>query len=312
LFGLWKDSLACYNQPVPHKVNPSQSIGPFPLSRLNLLWGLLAVLVWAGEQIYHSQQGTPFSMPVFGKGLLLLLEATAIYYFSARFFLKEFWFLGLFPLLWLAASQFQWQLCTLYEYRYWLWLVLFLASEILILTVWDGKKLLVGLTFFWVPLTWLFKFSFLLPLTFLTAPRGRFENSQWVRTGGILAALALYLIFKGRFFFQFVWVDLYELLFEQHFLVFFLLGWLGMIALDKEKAGTYRHVLFPMFLLMAGFLCWSGLNLVAVLEFEILKWVLVFMAGFGFEAFRQYLINPSWAGRAVWLALGIAFFAGVV
>jgi hypothetical protein len=297
---------------VPHKENPSQSIVPFPLSRLNLLWGLLAILAWAGEQIYHSQQGTPFSMEVFGKGLLLLLEAAALYYFSNRFFLKEFWFLGMFPLLWLATSKFQWQLCTLVEYRYWLWLALFLASEILILAIWDGKKLLVGLTFFWAALIWLFKFSFLLPLTFLLAPRYRFKNSRWVQIGGVLVALALYLVFKGRFFFQFVWVDLYELLFDQRFLPFFLLGWLGMIALDKEKTGTYRHVLFPMFLLMAGFLCWSGLNLVAVLEFEILKWVLVFMAGFGFEAFRKYLINPSWAGRAVWLALGIAFFAGAV
>ncbi len=251
-------------------------------------------------------------MVVFGKGLLLLLEAAVLYHFSALFSLKGFWFLGMFPLLWLAVSEFQWQLCTLQEYRYWLWLALFLASEILILAVWDGQKLLGGLVVFWAALIWLFKFSFLLPLTFFAAPRGRFKNLEWVRMGGVLAALALYLFFKGRFYFQFTWIDLYQLLFEQRFLSFFLLGWLGFAAFEREKEGTYRHVVFPMFLVLAGFLFWSGLNLAAVLEFEILKWVLVFMAGFGFEAFREYLMNPGWMGRTVWLALGIAFFAGVV
>lgn len=297
---------------MPQKKNPSHSTALFPLPRLNLLWGLLAILVWAGEQVYHARLGSPFSMVVFGKGLLLLLEAAVLYHFSALFSLKGFWFLGMFPLLWLAVSEFQWQLCTLQEYRYWLWLALFLASEILILAVWDGQKLLGGLVVFWAALIWLFKFSFLLPLTFFAAPRGRFKNLEWVRMGGVLAALALYLFFKGRFYFQFTWIDLYQLLFEQRFLSFFLLGWLGFAAFEREKEGTYRHVVFPMFLVLAGFLFWSGLNLAAVLEFEILKWVLVFMAGFGFEAFREYLMNPGWMGRTVWLALGIAFFAGVV
>ncbi len=284
----------------------------FPPSRLNVLWGLVAILVWVGEQVYHAQLGTPFSIGVFGKGLLLLVEAAVLYHLSALFSLKGFWFLGMFPLLWLAVSEFQWQLCTLQEYRYWLWLALFLASEILILAVWDGKKLLGGLIFFWTVLIWLFKFSFLLPLTFITAPPGRFKNSKWVRIGGVLTVLVLYFFFKGRYYFQFTWIDLYELLFEQRFLPFLLLGWLGFAALEREKEGTYRHVVFPLLLVLIGFLFWSGLNLAAVLEFEILKWVLVFMAGFGFEAFREYLINPGWMGRAVWLALGIALLAGVV
>ncbi len=272
----------------------------------------MAILTWAGEQIYHFQLGMPFSVLVFGKGLLLLLEAAVIYHLSTHFSLKGFGFLGLFPLLWLSVSEFQWQLCSLQEYRYWLWLALFLASEIIILTVWDGRILLGGLIFFWTILIWLFKFSFLLPLTFITAPVNRFKNVKWVRIGGVLAALALYLLFKGHYYFQLTWIDLYELLFEQRFFPFFLLGWLGFAAFEGEKEGPYRHVVFPLFLIMAGFLCWSGLNLTAVLEFEILKWVLVFMAGFGFEAFREYLINPGWMGRAVWLALGLAFFAVVV
>jgi hypothetical protein len=297
---------------VPTKKNPSHSTAPFLPSQLNILWGLLAIFVWAGEQVYHARLGSPFSTVVFGKGLLLLLEAAALYHLSTLFSLKGFWFLGMFPLLWLAVSEFQWQLCTLQEYRYWLWLALFLASEILILMVWDGKKLLGGLIFFWAALIWLFKFSFLLPLTFVMAPTNRFKNSKWVRLGGVLAGVALYLFFRGRYYFQFTYIDLYELLFEQRFLPFFLLGWLGFAAFEGEKEGTYRHVVFPLLLVMAGFLFWSGLNLAAVLEFEILKWVLVFMAGFGFEAFREYLMNPGWMGRAVWLALGIAFFAGVV
>ena len=297
---------------MPQKKNPSRWTAFFSPARLNILWGLIAILAWVGEQIYHARLGTPFSTVVFSKGLLLLLEAAVLYHLSTLFSLKGFWFLGLFPLLWLAVSEFQWQLCALQEYRYWLWLALFLASEIFILTVWDGRKLLGGMIFFWAALIWLFKFSFLLPLTFAIAPRNRIKNLKWIQRGGILAALALYLFFRGRYYFQFTYIDLYELLFEQRFLPFFLLGWLGFSVFEREKEGTYRHVVFPLFLVMAGFLFWSGLNLTAVLEFEILKWVLVFMAGFGFEAFREYLINPGSMGRAVWLALGLAFFAIVV
>lgn len=96
------------------------------------------------------------------------------------------------------------------------------------------------------------------------------------------------------------------------FFSFFLLGWLGLVAFDPKWKGTFRHVLSPLFLLTAGFLFWGGGNYVSELEVEIIKWVLVWMAGYGWEAFRKYMMDPSWHGRLVWFALGLAFFGGVL
>lgn len=65
-----------------------------------------------------------------------------------------------------------------------------------------------------------------------------------------------------------------------------------------------------MFLLVGGFMFWTG-SIPMLIEIEILKWVMVFMAGFGLESFRRDLMDQSWHGRMVWAALGLAFFGGV-
>ena len=282
---------------------------PFLVPYFNPAWILLAVGLWAWEQFAHVPKGCPLSGVIFAKGLLLLLEAGAVYGLSG---FKGFYFLGMFPLSWLAVSRFQWDLCSMSEYRYWLWLFLFLAVELLILVMPDGKKLIAPLVLLWAALIWLFKVSFLLPLVFLTAPKGRFQHASWLRWGGWGAALGLYLAFKGWVYYQFEWLNLYDLLIEGRFAAFFLLGWLGLVAFDSRSKGTFRHILFPLFLLTAGFLFWGGNSFASLFELEILQWVLVWMAGFGWEAFRKYLMDSSWHGRVVWFALGVAFFGGVL
>jgi hypothetical protein len=68
----------------------------------------------------------------------------------------------------------------------------------------------------------------------------------------------------------------------------------------------------PLFLLTGGFLLWGGENEVSLVSQEILEWILIFAAGFGWETFRKYIMDSSWHGRAVWFVLGLAFFGGVL
>jgi len=160
----------------------------------NLLWGGLALCVWLGEQAWHVQKGEAFSLLLLLKGLLILALAALVYHFSA---FKGFSFLGLFPLLWLAVSRFQWDLCAVADNHYWIWLALFLSAEILIFKVSDGKWILAVLAPLWTALGWLFPFSFLLPLTFLTAQKGRFKRSEWVKWGGLGLGFFLFIFLRG-------------------------------------------------------------------------------------------------------------------
>lgn len=276
---------------------------------LHPVWTGLAVLFWTAAQFFHLSGGNPFSWEVFTKGLVLLLEASAFYALSG---FKGFYFLGMFPLPWLALSRFQWDICSPSPSRFWLWLVLFMGMEILILALPDGKKLLFLLAPLWACLIWLFKFSFLLPLAFVTVPKKRFRNAPWLRWGGLTAALVFYALFRGWAYFQFSWIELYEPFFENRFITFFLMAWLGWMAFDPRWKGTFRHGMIPFFLLTLGFSFWGGNGPNSWVELEALQWVLVLMAGVGWEAFRKYLMDESWHGRAVWFALGVALFGGVL
>ncbi len=281
---------------------------PFLLTRLNWIWTALAAGLWIREQFVHVSLGTPLSWLIFSKGLVLLAEASLLYGFSG---FRGFYFLGMFPLSWLAVSRFQWDLCARPESHFWAWLALFLGAEILILCLPDGKKLLWPLVPLWAGLIWLFKFSFLLPLTFLTANEKRLQNASWARWGGLASGLGLFAAFKGWAYFQFQWMDFEVIFVHELFFSFFLLGWLGLSAFDAGRRGIFRHVMFPLFLLPAGFLFLGGGPFISVFEWEALQWVLVWMAGYGLEAFRVYMMDPTWHGRAVWFAMGAAFFGGV-
>lgn len=344
-------------------------------SYLNLVWGCLAIAVWVGAQAWRAHQGTSFSGLVFLKGLLLLALATTVYQVSV--FSKGPSFLGFFPLLWLSASRFQWSLCAGEDYRPWLWLGLFLASEILILKILDGKKLLLVLAPLWTLMTGLFIVSVLMPLTFWTGSSRRFKSATWVRWGGLGLTLGLSIVFRSwnrlnliftawlrdvslplvlflvawffLFYFPVLWLKranpslsqrrlfsainsvvvlvplfviavfsafggmsyapLYHLLITDHFIGFFLLGWLGWIAFPL--GGNYRFTLWSVLFLAVGFLFWAGLPPVQG-EMELLSWVLIWTAGFGWESVRRDLMDPSWHGRLLWAALGAMFFSGVI
>jgi hypothetical protein len=273
----------------------------------NLLWGGLALLTWLGVLFWHARNGFPFSFMVLFKGFWLLGGATAVYQMSTT---RKHFFLGMFPLLWLASSRFQWELCSSIQPRFWAWVGLFLVSEVLLLVFPDGKKLLWIFLPLWAGLIWLFKFSFLMPLAFLTAPKGRFQNSNWIRWGGVALAVLLFLLYKGWFYYQYDFLDLYEVLISARFISFFLLGWLGLLAFSVK--GPNRHLVYPMFSLLGGFLFWTGNSLTTQIEMEILQWVLVFMAGFGLESIRKDLLDPTWHGCLVWFAIGVCFFQGVI
>jgi hypothetical protein len=390
LNGLWNKYPACYNWPVKKtKILPGflpDSLIPY----LNWIWLALSLGLWTWEQYAHAAKGIPFSWMIYAKGAILLTEA-AFLYRLVRF--HAFYFLGMFPLAWLALSRFQWDLCSMGEYRFWVWLAFFLGMGILILALPDGKKLLPALALFWAGLIWLFKFSFLLPLAFITVPSKRFKNASWVRLGGLAAGVVLFLAFRGWIYFSPGWTvlvnegwstsflllgwlamglavilffffgglgylrqisndflikrrllvfllflcfstlvgggilflivagwiyfhpisdDFLECFVDQRFFAFLLLGWLGLAAYDSRWKGTFRHILTPIFLLPMGFIFWGGQNIIGIFELKTLEWVLVFAAGYGWEAFRKHMMDSSWHGRLVWFALGLAFFGGVI
>jgi hypothetical protein len=45
---------------------------------------------------------------------------------------------------------------------------------------------------------------------------------------------------------------------------------------------------------------------------EMLKWALVFFAGFGWESFRRDMMDRTWHGRLLWFILGFCFLGGVL
>lgn len=262
---------------------------------------------WAGAQAWHLHLGDPFSAGSLLKGLLLLAGATAVYQAAAA---KGFSTLGLFPLFWLSLSRFQWDLCARTEIRYWLGPALFLAVEILVCLIPDGKKLLAALIPLWTAMAGISTFLLLMPLSFLTAPSSRFKKSAWAKWGGLGTAAVLFLVFQAWRGFSLDWMNLYDLFIDGRYLSFFLLGWLGLVAFPRKGMG--RHLAFPLFGLTLGYLFWAGPSASALPETEILEWVLVFSAGFGLESFKRDLMDDSWHGRAVWVAVGVAFFGGVL
>jgi len=352
------------------KARPAPSSRSFLARWADLGWGLLAVGVWVGEQVWHARNGIPFSLVLFLKGFVLLAAAATLYRLSAA---KGFSFLGFFPLLWLAVSKFQWDLCAPEQIRTWLWLILFLSAEMVLLVVSDEKKRLFALIPLWAALSWLFPFSFLLPLTFLrfpanwlkpfyavrarilrmgqptrlrwlgfllavelaallgvglvwlapvlliplvflTAPPNRTRISPWTVKMSLGTGLGLFVLLQGWKGFGFFGTDLYGFFVAHWYITYFLLGWLGMIAFSQSRLFPNRNLpnlIFPMFLLVVGFFFGTGPNLSAA-ESGMLKWVLVFMAGFGWESFRRDLMDPSWHGRLVWFALGVWLFSGVL
>ena len=289
--------------PKPPKPNDRMALPEYP----DLIWGGIALCAWVGETVWHAGQGTPFSAAILGKGFLLLAEATVIYLLCA---IRGFSFLGLFPLLWLSVSSFQWEICAGSTDAAWCWLSIFLGLEILVLVWPEGKRLFAILAPLWVFLSWLLSFSILLPFSFLTASAGRFKNSSWLRWGGSAMGVLCFLYFRGWRFEPSGFLHLYDLLVGERFLAFFFLGWLGLIAFPRK--GTYRHILFPAFLLTLGAGLWPDPIFPPTIPFLLLKWLLVFFAGFGLESFRRDLMDPTWHGRAVWFGLGVAFFGGVL
>jgi hypothetical protein len=279
----------------------------------NLMWGILSLITWVFVQYFHLRRGTPFSFPCFTKGLLVLGAAGAVYQLSSKAF-KGPSFLGLFPLLWLALSRFQWDLCQARDLGHWFWLALFLVGEILTLSLGDGKYLLLAMAPVWAALRWFLGFSFLLPLAFLTVSQKKLKNPGWARWGGLAVWAVLFLAYQEWRRSSINWFGAYEtcskLFGEERYAVFFLLGWLGLIAFPAK--GTYRHAVWPMLLVTAAFFLWTDPSLITPMDVEWFLWLLVFFAGFGWESFRRDLMDESWHGRAVWVAMGLAFFSGIL
>jgi hypothetical protein len=276
-------------------------------SNVQFLWGSLAVVVWCFEQYWHCQQGASFSVLVWAKGLTLILGATIIYHLGSA---RQFSWLGLFPLTWLALSRSQWDICFDAQNVSWYWMVLFLAAMALVFRVHDGKKMLLGLVPLWAGLALLWKPSALLGLSFATAERGRFKNDRWIRWGGMVLALLLAVCTLGSKGILANGLGLYDILATKGYIGFFLLAWLGLVAFPPK--GTVRHGVWPFLWLTVGYYLWTDPSHPWPLEDVMYQWVLIFLAGFGFESFKRDVMDPSWHAVLVWVAMGIGLAIGIL
>ncbi len=277
----------------------------------HLLWLALAFVLWSGRQFWEYRQGVFFSLVVYGKGLLLLWLAALIYGEACRR-RPGFLFLGFFPLVWLSVSQIQWLLCCQPDHRYWFWLASFLLMEFFLWAVKDGRQLFPVTAALGTVLSILFPFSLPGFLSFGWVGDSRFlKHSRWVRYGLPLIGIGLFLLLMGRAPAEFFFYDLFQVLVNQLFISFFLLGCLGAMAFSVRH-GRWTPAFGPLFMLCVGFLFWSGPDHFSPLKQDLLKWVLVFYAGFGWEAFRRDMMDRTWHGRSVWFLLGLCFLGGVL
>jgi hypothetical protein len=276
----------------------------FSPAGLNIGWAFLAVSIWTYRCLPQGGNEIGFSTAVWGKGILILAAAFVVYQLVGRKSL----FLAMFPLAWMALSKFQLELCQS-QGLLWVWPVLFAAVFTVISSAPDGAKLLPGLIPFWAAQAVLLPQSFLLPLGFLGAEKGRFKNSNWIRWGGLTAGILFLILGRGWSRWGWNWMDLYDLLVTDAFIAFFILGFLGAASFSAK--GTARFAVLQGGLLTAGFFFSAPLLPLNPAEIDVLRWVFVFLSAYGLESFRTDLMDPSWHGRAVWFAVGFGLCWGV-
>jgi hypothetical protein len=277
----------------------------------HLGWAFLAFVAWGGRQWWQWKQNDFFSAFVFLKGFLLLSLVSVVYGTACRR-RPGFFFLGFFPLLWIALSQTQWDICAQMDQRYWVWLVLFLLSELFLFIFSDGQRILVFVAPLWAVYSVLFPFSVLSFLSFGWIKNGiYFKKTEWVRYGFPIAGLFSCVLIKSWVSFHFFWYDIYEVFISDLYISFFFFGWLGALSFLTRKTSWFP-AFGPLFLLPLGILFFTNPNFYIPLQQEVLKWVLVFFAGFGLESFRRDIMDRSWHGWLLWFVLGFAFFGGVL
>jgi hypothetical protein len=274
------------------------------------LFLLLALGLWTLMVFKQWPAGNPGFLEVWAKGLALLTASSAAYFSLARgLWPKSLSLLSLYPLAWLALSRAGWHLCAQAPAVDWLAVLLFLGMVFWMGLKADGKILLGGLVFFWTALDMVWTQALLLPLAFLTARKGVFKNSFWLKAGGAGLFLILFLATRGWTHWQWNGPDFSYWFFEKGMAVFGIFALLGWAVFPRK--GTSRSALVSVAVLGLGAL---GLNPPLSGHspgFDGLTWILVWAAGFGFESLRRDLIDTSWHGRAVWAALGLAAFWGV-
>jgi hypothetical protein len=277
----------------------------------HLVFAFLAFLAWGGRQWWQWKQDGFFSTIIFLKGFLLLSLVCTIYMAACRH-RPGFFFLGFFPLLWLALSKSQWDICAQTDYRYWTWLVLFVLSELFLFVFSDGRWILILVSPLWAVLSVLFPFYILSFLSFGWIGNScRFKKTEWARYGFPVIGLFIWTLLKGWTSYHFFWYDIYEVLFSDLYISFFFLGWLGALSFSTRKASWFPPF-GPLFLLLIGLLLFTNVNFYTPFQQEVLKWVLVFFAGFGLESFRRDMMDRSWHGWLLWFVLGFCFFGGVL
>jgi hypothetical protein len=264
-----------------------------------------AILIWSLSFHFRGLEGPPRPWFAFVKGVLLLFIPFVIYGSASSWKAIGLHFL---PLGWLASSRALWDISVLPESRFGTWLALFLLLQVLVLLVKDGRLLLPFLLVIWGGLSWLFKISFLLPLAFLgVSSKGPYAS--WLRWGGVVGALGWFLAFRGHNFFSWKWEEGWDLWIDQRLGIFLLLVALGSMDL---KFGALRQVFMSYFLLVLGSLIWGGSGLIGLWQADLLTFLSILYAGFGYETLRRELLGEEWFHRWMGTAIGVALWGSVL
>ncbi|MGH7738807.1 MAG: hypothetical protein ACREL1_01555 [bacterium] len=278
---------------------------PYPIWFFFMACGLWLFQVWRQSPGLYGE-----TWEIAVRGLVLLAAAAAAYFSLTRnLWPKSPPMVSLYPLAWLALSRFQWHLCARAPWTDWAAVLTFLGLAFWIGFKPDGKLLLAGLAVAGTILDLVWAQAVLIPLIFLPARVGRFKNVRWVRVGGVILFIVLFLATRGWVHFRWDFLDFWDWGVGKKFFVFGVLAWLGWAAFPRK--GVSQSALTGVAALSLGYLFLNPFDAGRTPGWEGLSWIWIWAAGFGFESLRRDLLDDSWHGRAAWAALGLGAFWGV-
>jgi hypothetical protein len=208
----------------------------------------------------------------------------------------------------MATSGSLWEICHIPEIRFWIWLVLFLSMVLVILWV-QNPQILSGLLLLpWGALSWLFKFSFLVPLALMGSFKSGKKSILWVLWGAPVVTLGWFFVFQGYYYSGWNGVDLWDLWFEQRMGIFLLVAMVGTMQANEAFFGNFRSAFFSFLFLVLGSLVWGGHDLVGTWQSDLLVWLAILFSGFGWDALRRELLGDEWFHKALGYSIGVALW----
>lgn len=260
---------------------------------------------WGVSEFVRLKGASPLTLSIFLKGGCLLVLAWALY--TTVFRKSKTWTVFL-PLGWLASSGSLWEVCHIPEIRFWIWLILFLSMVLVILWVPDPRILSALLFLPWGALSWLFKFSFLVPLAFTSSFKVGKKVHTWVLWAAPAMALAWFFILQGYYYAGWNGADIWDFWFGQKMGIFLLIAMVGTMGSEETFFGNFRPALLSFLFLVLGSLVWGGHGLIGLWQSDLFVWLAILFSGLGWDALRRELLGEEWFHKTLGYSIGIALW----